>query len=70
MLGIISLVAASISKYGFENLLLAMVMRLSEKGHTKQEVIDAVNKMLISKDLKRKIISIVEISFKDANAGE
>lgn len=70
MLGLIGLVASSITKYGFENLLLATTMRLIEKGHTREDVIKSVNKMLISKELKRRIIEIVEKAFRSTTKGD
>ncbi|WP_075831771.1 hypothetical protein [Deinococcus marmoris] len=70
VLGIIGLISRSITKYGFENLLMATAMRLIEKGHTREEVIEAINRLLISRDLKNRIIKIIEDAFRKLTNGD
>ena len=53
------IVSKAISKYGFEKIFKGTIKGLLDKGESKESIIIKINKYPISKDLKLKLIDLV-----------
>lgn len=59
-LGVASVIASLISKYGYEAIFKAVIKELYKRGETKESMLDKINKYHISKELKLKLKDQVE----------
>ena len=56
---VLALAVDAVSKYGFEQIGIAVVKDLQKEGYSKDEIRDKINSYPISKNLKNKILSIL-----------
>jgi len=61
VLGLIALISKSLSDYGFEAILSAVMKKFKEQGKTKKEIIDEINGYPISRGLKNKVIAKLDM---------
>ena len=54
-LGVLAFISRAITKFGFEKVFSAVLVKLREDGKTCEEIREEINKYPISKELKRKL---------------
>lgn len=60
VLGVLVLISAGLSKYGFDKIYEAVVKELYKRGETKETILAKISKYPVSQDLKRKLKEIIE----------
>ncbi|MFC5847882.1 hypothetical protein [Deinococcus petrolearius] len=63
-LGILAMISRSVSGYGFENLLRKVVDRLKNQGKSEKDIMEYVNELPVSSDLKQKMRDYLTSAFR------
>ncbi|MYB93401.1 hypothetical protein F4054_17985 [Candidatus Poribacteria bacterium] len=67
MLGVLAFISRALTKFGFEKVLSAVLVKLKEDGKTCEDIQEEINAYPISDELKQKIEEFIEEFYEGKN---